>query len=223
MTPVCVAGTSRRRAARGRPGVLDLGSWIPVRTTLSPRLRACWVVAWAIVPKRLHEPLSQLLVSVRAVPTFRRVRIRLADRTSEHLSNPNGLAVFVLDRTASPRRGWLLVRSDLEDSDESEIVLTFLHELAHAEAALNDEELAFGVLPVRSEVAAWLQAGVWMALSTFYGPGVVEVVAGAIAEARKDLTLWSKHTVSAPQRPERETDLVDGDEADKLDTGSGDP
>jgi hypothetical protein len=118
------------------------------------------------------------------------------------------------------------VRNDLEERDESEIVLAFLHELAHVAAALTDEELLFGAAPARSEVAAWLQAGAWMALSTFYGPGVEEVIAGALVEAREDLTLWATHNAGAPQGEDGDSELAreaNQEGGDNLDTSPGEP
>jgi hypothetical protein len=116
------------------------------------------------------------------------------------------------------------VRNDLEERDESEIVLTFLHELAHVAAALSDEDLLFGISPARSEVAAWLQAGAWMALSTFYGPGVEEVIAGSLFEAREDLKLWAKHNAGGPHGGDSVlAGEVDQGGGDNLDTPPTEP
>lgn len=132
-----------------------------LRIHLSPALRSRFERAWSQVPDYLRSFLTVFLRSARSVAPGRSVRLRLSDGTSASVDLQEGPAVFLLDRSASPYRGWVLLREDLVDRPEPLLVLMILHELAHAVRALEDPRRAVEVPEHRAEVAAWLQAGAW--------------------------------------------------------------
>ncbi|HEU0078977.1 MAG TPA: hypothetical protein VFQ76_15085 [Longimicrobiaceae bacterium] len=103
-----------------------------LRTHLSPALQSRFERAWSLVPRHIHAFLSMFLRSVRSVKPGRKVRLRLSDGTGESIELQEGPAVFLLDQSAFPFRGWLLLREDLTDRPEPLLVLVILHELAHA-------------------------------------------------------------------------------------------
>lgn len=116
----------------------------------------------------------------------RSVRLRLSDGTAASVDLREGPAVFLLDQSASPFRGWLLLREDLADRPEPLLVVMILHELAHAVRALEDPGRAVEVPEHRAEVAAWLQAGAW-AIHSPAGYDAEEMAEMAITRAREDL------------------------------------
>jgi len=106
-----------------------------------------------------------------------------------------GLAVFLLDRSAMPLRGWLLLREDLTDRPEPFLVLTIIHEFAHAVRALEDPRRAIQVPEHRAEVAAWLQAGAW-AVHSPSEEDAEEMAEIAVARALEELA--SRSEVESP-------------------------
>lgn len=124
----------------------------------------------------------------------RSVRLRLSDGTTEAIRLDEGPAVFLLDRSAVPFRGWLLLRDDLADRPEPHLVVMILHEIAHAVRALEDPELAIQVPERRAEVAAWLQAGAWAVHSPAHGD-VDEMAEHALLRAWEQLVDPSRKNV----------------------------
>lgn len=162
---------------------------------LSPALRSRFERAWSLVPDYLRSYLSVFLRSARSVAPGRSVRLRLSDGTTESIDLREGPAVFLLDQSASPYRGWLLLREDLADRPEPLLVLMILHELAHAVRAVEDPLRAVEVPAHRAEVAAWLQAGAW-AVHSPSGDDAEEMAVTAISRAREELVDWP--TLSSP-------------------------
>lgn len=115
-----------------------------------------------------------------------------------------GLAAFLLDRSAAPLRGWLLLREDLADRPEPFLVLTILHEFAHAVRALEDPRRAIQVPDHRAEVAAWLQAGAW-AVHSPSGEDAEEMAEIAASRALEELADWPEVESPPPQRTDAET------------------
>ena len=157
-----------------------------LRIQLSPVLRTRFERAWSLVPRHLHVFLSLFLRGVRSVRPGRRVRLRLSDGTDESVELREGPAAFLLDQSAFPLRGWLLLREDLADRSEPLLVLVILHELAHAVRAMEDPRRAVLIPEHRAETAAWLQAGAW-AVHSPTGEDAEEMAEIAMSRAREDL------------------------------------
>lgn len=156
------------------------------------------------MPEYLHASLSEFLRSARSIVPGTRVRLRLSDGTSVSMHLEQGLAAFLLDRSAVPLRGWLLLREDLADRPEPFLVLTILHEFAHAIRALEDPRRAIQVPEHRAEVAAWLQAGAW-AVHSPSGEDAEEMAEIAASRALDELADWPEVESPPPQRPDAET------------------
>ena len=160
-----------------------------MRCYLKGELRHRFCLAWLMVPDEYQERLRAFLRSVRAVPSIEGTVVRLADG-SRTTFRQGGDAVLSCDTTASPPRGWLLIREEYGRGPEPLVVGALLHELAHAFFAIEDGLRAAIVPQERGEAAAWFMAASWAAHGCLDYEHGFELVLHALDGAVRELDDW---------------------------------
>jgi hypothetical protein len=179
-----------------------------MRNYLTGKLRCRFDIAWQILPAVVRDRLKPMLVSVKAVDSLKGALVKCSDGSVVQ-SEKDGSGWFVPDLSADRKRGFIIVSNFFgEGSDEASeacAVVTFLHELAHAiqyvENGWGSDELpdSDGWEEARFEVAAWLQAGCWLANNSMDYQAAADAIRFAIVMANNDLSAWRKSVLSGSQ------------------------
>lgn len=164
-----------------------------MRCYLRGELRRRFHLAWFMVPFQVQDRLRALIRSVRAVDEVAGTVLRL-DSGLRVVLEEDAEAAFLCDETASPPRGWLLVRERFAGVSETVTIAVFLHEIAHASYRLEDDTRAL-ILPIaRAEAAAWLQAAAWAAHGCLDYEWGLDVACYAMDRADRELNHWPSMT-----------------------------
>jgi len=173
-----------------------------MRNYLSGELRRRFGIAWRILPVTVRLQLKEVLVSVKPAKSLEGVGVRRANGSIIRSEQDAG-AWFLPDPTGDRKRGFIIVHSDFggenKESDEISAVITILHELAHAIQYIENDWDKYTKAQskdiweeYRYEVAAWLQAGCWLARDrSFYKPARFGASL-ALSLANDELLEWKR-------------------------------
>ena len=174
-----------------------------MRCYLKGELRRRFRLAWLMVPLAVQDRLGTLIRSVRAVDAGKSMSLRLHNGQRVDLEADTA-AAFLCDETATPPRGWLLVRERFAREPETLTIAVLLHEIAHASFRLEDDTRAAIQPTTRAEAAAWLQAAAWAAHGCLDYERGLGVVCYAIDHAVRYLDRWTPMTPADILRALRE-------------------
>lgn len=183
-----------------------------MRNYLSGEIRRRFNIAWKILPETVRLRLKEVLVSIKPAASLEGVGVRRANGSIIRSEQDAG-AWFLADPTGDQDRGFIFVNSGFgegdKESDEIAAVITILHELAHAIQYIENDWDKFTEAQskdtweeYRYEVAAWLQAGSWLARDqSFYKPARFGARM-ALSLANDEFLKWKRREAEATAKEE---------------------